>query len=161
MKKSCVFLAALALSACATEYGPMQNGHGYSDIQVSDNMFRVSFDGNGATKRAQAEDYALMRSAEIAIIHGFDYFLIVSEQTSATIAAYTTPTTTTGSATVMGNTVYGSATTVGGQTYIISAPSTRNTIVCFKEKPPGTPYNARMVIKSLDAKYGWAYVLAQ
>src|SRR5262249_36553488 len=123
MKTRCLYLSVLALAACATEYVPMKNGHGYSDLQVSEKVFRVSFVGNGATKREQAEDYALMRSAQVAIIHGFEYFIIVSEQSSATISSYTTPTTTSGSATVIGNTVYGTATTIGGQTYIISAPS--------------------------------------
>jgi hypothetical protein len=37
----------------------------------------------------------------------------------------------------VGNTVYGHTTTPGGQTYVVSKPSTRNTIVGFKVKPEG------------------------
>ena len=150
-------VTALLIGGCATGYQSQGFKGGYSDTQVAENIFVVSFKGNGYTSAERAEDFALLRSAHVAVDHGFSYFVIVSDQNSTSTSAYTTPTTTTASATVVGNTAYGSATTIGGQTYIIAKPRTRNTIVCLKEKPSsGFYYDAAIVIRSLDEKYGIA-----
>jgi hypothetical protein len=47
------------------------------------------------------------------------------------------------------------STTTGGQTYNISKPSSKNIIICFKEKPEnGISYSAKFIHESLSDKYG-------
>ena len=46
-----------------------------------------------ATQREEcAEDFTLLRSAELAQQHGFLYFVIMDEKAGASLAAFTTPT---------------------------------------------------------------------
>jgi len=162
-------IAAL-LAGCATAYQPQGATGGFSSSQLDENVFQVSFKGNGYTDRDKANDYALLRSAEIALEKGYSYFIIVDAQQYSKNSSFTTPVTATtnirsntyGSAYGNGNNVnysgntQGTATTTfsGGETYNISKPRTTNTIVCFKEKPQGFSYNAEFVAKSLKEKYG-------
>ena len=161
---------ALLLVSCATTYQPKSFTGGFSSAQLDVNVFQVSFRGNGYTHQERANDFALLRSAEVALENGYEYFSIVDGQRYSETKAFTTPSTSTtqldahtfGTVTGYGNTAsysgntYGTATTTtyGGQTYSIPRPTASNTIVGFKEKPQGFAYNAPMVIKSLKAKYG-------
>jgi len=155
-----IAIAAIALSGCATPYQRVGFTGGYSETQLGDNIFQVSFRGNGYTSRERASDFALLRSAELALEHEFRYFVIIESEKGTKIGTYTTPSTsyTTGSAYGYGNYAYGSATTTtyGGQTYIISKPRATNTILCFKEKPEinGLVFDAKFVINSIRKKYG-------
>ncbi len=149
-----LFAAAALVAGCATAYQQHGFGGGYSDTQLGENVFQVSFKGNGYTSAERAADFALLRSAELALEHGFPYFSIVSGENSSRRSSYTTPTTTTGSATVVGNTVYGSATTTGGETYVTVKPSTQNTILGFKTKPTEFSYESEYVVRALRQKYG-------
>ncbi len=144
----------LTFAGCATPYQRVAFAGGFSETQLAENVFKVSFRGNGYTGREQASDFALLRAAEVTIENGFRYFAVVDEQSYASHSTYTTPTTTYGSATAYGNTAYGSATTYGGQTYLISKPSSNNMIVCFKDKPEGFVFEAAFVARSLRQKYG-------
>jgi len=169
MKLLIPFIAAMALVGCATAYQPQGATGGFSEAQLDEDVFQVTFKGNGYTDRDRANDFALLRSAEIALEKGYKYFVIVDAQQYSKNSSFTTPTTATtninantyGSAYGYGNTVnyygstYGTATTTysGGQTFHISKPGTTNTIVCFKEKPEGFSYNAEFLTKSLKEKY--------
>jgi uncharacterized protein YceK len=155
---SIVFLLAL-LSGCATAYQQQSFSGGYSETQLGENIFQVSFRGNGYTRRERASDFSLLRSAEVALEHGFRYFVIVESEKGSKLGTYTTPTTsyTTGSAYASGNYAYGNATTTtyGGQTYLISKPRATNTILCFKDKPEtgGLVFDAQFVSNSIRQKY--------
>src|SRR3990172_5158619 len=148
------------LSGCATAYKREGFTGGNSETQLGENIFQVSFRGNGYTNEIRASNFSLLRSAEVALENGFRYFAIVESAKGSKVSAYTTPTTsdTTGSAYGSGNYAYGSATTTtyGGQTYFVSKPSTTNTILCFKEKPEtgGLVFDAEFVARSLKQKYG-------
>ena len=160
----------LALGGCATAYEPHGWDGGFSESQLDTNVFNVTFKGNEHTDREIANDYALLRSAEVAMENGFQYFVITEAQQYSEESTYTTPTTTTtnvnsnsigtereiGKNTIYkGNTKGTSTTTVsGGQTVNISKPRTSNTIVCFNEKPEGFSYNAQLVAQSLRKKHG-------
>lgn len=80
-----ILIAALAavLTACATAtpYQPLQNGYGYTDQQLEKNRYRVTFVGNSETPRRTVENYLLYRAARITINHGYDYFVIVNQNT--------------------------------------------------------------------------------
>lgn len=155
----CALIVGL-LSGCATTYQPTSVTGGYSETQLGENIFHVTFRGNGYTNEERAFDFSLLRSAEVAMEHGFRYFVIVDSGKDSTVSAFTSPSHshTTGSVYGSGNYAYGRATTTthGGQTYYISKPSASNTILCFKEKPVinGMMFDAEFVAKSIKQKYG-------
>lgn len=151
----------LALTGCMTAYQPDGLTGGYSEVQLSENVWRVSFKGNGYTSRERAVDMALLRSADLTIQQGYNYFAFSdSKSRTDTVGVGTTPTTsyTSGSAYRSGNNVYGSATTTttGGQAIFISTPTANNTVVMFKNKPEnvsGMVYSASFICDSLGKKY--------
>jgi hypothetical protein len=99
----------------------------------------VTFRGNGYTRQERASDFALLRSAEVALEHGYPFFVIVDGQRYTEQSAWTSPSTSTtnlnattyGTLSTFGNTgsysgnTYGTATTTtyGGQTFLIRRPT--------------------------------------
>ena len=147
------------LAGCATTYQPKSFSGGFNETQLDTNVFRVSFHGNGYTRAERAEELALLRSAELTLKNGFTHFTIIDGRSREQLGSYTTPTQsyTTATTTAYGNTAYGTArtTSYGGQTFLISKPSTTNTIMCFNGKPDiqALVYNAQFVCNSLGKKY--------
>lgn len=151
MKTLLVVFSIVLLSGCATDYQKDSYTGGFSSTQLGENMYQVSFRGNGFTSRRRATDFTLLRSAELTLEKGFRYFVIVDAEKDTNVAAMTTPTTsyTTGG-------VYGATThSYGGQTFLVSKPNVTNTILCLKDKPNGgVVYDAQFVVRSLRHKYG-------
>lgn len=145
---------------CCTSYHSQGITGGYSSIRLAENIFQITFKGNGYTSSQRAADFCLLRSAEIAKENGYLYFIIIENQSTERKSTYTSPTTKTyesniysKSGTVIGS---GRSTTSGGQTYDISRPSANNTIVCFKTKEEANTialYDVNWVIKSIREKY--------
>ena len=160
MRTLVAFSLIIILGGCATAYQPQGFSGGFSETQLDTNVFRVSFNGNGYTHADRAEELALLRSAELTLKNGFTHFAIIDGRSREQLGTYTTPTQsyTTANATAYGNSAYGTArtTTYGGQTFLISKPSTTNTIMCFKGKPDiqALIYDAQFVCNSLGQKYG-------
>lgn len=160
MRNLIVFVLFFAfIQGCATSYQNDGLTGGYSETQLDDNVFKVSFRGNAFTDAGKASDFTLLRSAEITLEQGSRYFVIIDANSYTTSSAHSTPTTSSTMASVssVGGTSYGSATTTtyGGDSYIITKPNTSNTIIIFKEKPEqGFSYNAESVYKALAKKYG-------
>jgi hypothetical protein len=160
MRKVLLAFISFLIISCATTYQSNSLTGGYSEMRLGENMFKVSFKGNGYTHAQRAEDLCLLRCAELTVNNGFRYFVIVDERSDSSISTFTTPTqsNTTGNAYVVGNNVYVNATTTtyGGNTYVIRKPSARNTILCFKEKPQGSGivYEAQYVASSIRQTYG-------
>jgi len=160
--KKIIFLAAFVIfiNGCATTYQADGLTGGFSETQLGENIFQVSFRGNAYTRKNRASDFTLLRSAELTLEHGFRYFIITESEKDTTVSTFTTPTHshTTGSAYFSGNSMYGSAntTTSGGQTFLMRKPNTTNTIVCFREKPKinNLVYDAEFVVNSIKKKYG-------
>src|ERR1043166_4513540 len=122
------FACALAMMlGCATPYQPKGYTGGYQDLQIGDNMFRVSFEGNGFTSAERTSEYLLLRDAEVTLDKGFRWFIIASDQQ-------------------MSQTSGGS---YKGGGVVASFPTSVNVISCFKEKPEGTAYDARSVANAL------------
>lgn len=161
MKKALITaVSAITLTACMTPYTSDGLLGGYSETQVAENVWKVSFQGNGYTSRERAENMALLRSAELTLQEGYSYFAFADSRSQVdTTAGMVTPVTTTatGSGYRSGNMVSGSATSVssGGQMIFISSPSTNNTVVMFKAKPDnaGVVYDAKFICNSLGKKY--------
>ena len=156
---SILALVMAFLQGCATTYQGSGFSGGYSETQLDENVFKVTFRGNGYTSRERASDFALLRSAELTLQSGYKYFAVIDANSYTSNSTYTTPTTSNTTANVYGsdNYAYGNTTTTtyGGQAYNISRPSTSNTIVCFKEKPENVfNYNAEFIYKNIIQKYG-------
>lgn len=151
-------LFCLLLAGCATAHQPYSyfGGGGYRDVQLAENVFKVTVEANAYTSNSAATDLALLRSAELALEHKFKYFVIGTTSDDSYFSSLTTPTTTNVYATRYGNTVRGTAQTTGGQTYSFHFPAPTMTITCFTEKPAlnGTIYDAAIVSKSLRAQHG-------
>jgi hypothetical protein len=158
------------LASCSTAYEPVGfRSRGYSTTQLDENVFQVTFRGNGYTRQERASDFALLRSAEVALEHGYPFFVIVDGQRYTEQSAWTSPSTsitnlnatTHGTLSTFGNigtysgNTCGTATTTtyGGQTFLIRRPTASNTILCFKERPEGFVYNAAFIVKSMKEKY--------
>lgn len=67
------------MTGCTTPYGSMGWKGGYEDLQLNDNTYRVSFQGNGVTPRETVEIYALYRCAELTVEKGYDHFIVVDK----------------------------------------------------------------------------------
>jgi hypothetical protein len=80
-------LAVLLIASCAT--GPVYKARapgetvGYTDRQLTDNRYRVTFSGNSATKREDVENYLLRRAAEVTLGSGFTHFVFDDRDTVA------------------------------------------------------------------------------
>jgi len=79
--------SALILAACATAtpYGPAERGGGYgfSEQQIEQNRYRITFRGNSSTARETVENSLLYRAAELTVRQGFDHFIVVENETEA------------------------------------------------------------------------------
>ena len=81
------FAALLLLGGCAepTPYAPRVRGTatGYTDRQLAENRFRVTFTGNTVTSRETVENYLLLRAAEVTLAAGRDFFVFDTRNTRA------------------------------------------------------------------------------
>jgi len=114
---------------------------GYIDTQVAENAFEVSFEGNGHTNQHRAIDFCLLRCAEVAKRYEFPFFIVVDNSQSQST-----------------DYISGGGASGGmflASTSAITSPTTRNRILCFKEKPnvEGVVYESEFVIKSIRKKY--------
>ena len=86
MKKLLIFsLAAITLSACETPnvYGPAASptASGYSETQVEQGRWRVTFHGGSGIDVNRVGDLALLRAAELTMAQGYDWFRVTDRYT--------------------------------------------------------------------------------
>ena len=84
----------VTLAACTTPtaYVPASGsdqGLGYSDQRLAQNRYRVTFNGNSATKRATVENYLLLRAAEVTRDAGYSWFEFDTRDTQAKTTYHT------------------------------------------------------------------------
>jgi len=154
--------AVIFISGCATSYHSTGFTGGYSETQLAPDVFRIHFAGNGYTSGERAQDFAMLRAADLALQHGFKYFAIIDESSSTAVSSFTTPgsATTTGSAYVSGGygNYYGSysdqTTYTPPQTYYVFKPRAGLLIRCFTDKPEAIyTFDAVFLQQSLKQKY--------
>lgn len=98
MRNTILILGAslVILAACetATPYSPSgeNSNYGFSEQQIENNRFRVTFNGNSLTSRETVENYLLFRAAELTRERGFDYFVVVKDDTEKETRYYSTGT---------------------------------------------------------------------
>lgn len=82
--KSClsqVIIALLFIAGCAgpTSYHPRLEGTGYSDYQVAEDHYQVSYTANSLTSRNKIAQYLLYRAAQIALESSREYFVVLGQ----------------------------------------------------------------------------------
>ena len=106
MKKSLFMLCAFALlAACATDYkqARRENGNGYFDTKLQEGAYEVSFNGNEQTTIKKANDFALLRSAEVCLENGYQSFEVVKKLDDSDDAAALVTTTAVAAAVTIAN----------------------------------------------------------
>src|SRR5437868_6907261 len=137
-KIACALLAAASLAGCATPYQKTGLTGGYNEVQLDTNVFRVSFQGNGYTGPDTVGDFLLLRSAEITLEHGFQFFQVAGSRDDTTSDGVQLPSTSTTK--VGGNQAV--TTYSGGGLLTVRKPASSQVIVCSVEKPTWFSYNA-------------------
>jgi len=147
-------IGALISLGCATTYQSKGFTGGFSETQLAENIFQVRFRGNAYTSMERATDFTLLRSAELALQHGYPYFVVIDDAQHVDTSTYTTQPKATTNVDVFAGTA--TTTYAGGETYVYRKPSVANTIVCFKERPGNAPvvFEAAFIQQSIRAKYG-------
>lgn len=80
MRKMIMLFCCFALLvACATPYKQAKKAtsNGYFDTKLQDGMYEVLFNGNENTSTAKANNYALLRAAEVCLENNYQSFEIV------------------------------------------------------------------------------------
>ncbi len=148
--RGCPLLHGLLLLACScvTGYQPYawhNPSGGYSDAQLSDNVFRVSFLGNGVTSYERASDFALLRASELALEHGYSYFVIEDSEMGVHTGYLMMPPGQSTAGSVPGR----------GRHLPVSYPAPWYRVICYEERPQtdAEVIDARVLRDSLRRKY--------
>jgi hypothetical protein len=136
-----------------TPYRPAADGYGYSEQQIEENRYRVTFAGNDLTSAEAVQNYLLYRAAEVTLDHGYDYFTMADRDLDRSTTYWGSGPTTylgTGFGRRSGGFIgLGTSTARPIDSYTAHAD-----IVMFEgEKPEGdvNAYDARDVLRRLDA----------
>jgi hypothetical protein len=146
-------LGMLAGCGQATPYQPAVYGYGYSEQQIEDNRYRVTFAGNELTAADTVQNYLLYRAAELTLDRGYDYFTVVERNLDRSTTYWGTGDTHLGSGhfTRRGDFVGG----LGFTTYSarpIDSYTTYADVVMFEGEKPAADvnaYDARSVLRQL------------
>jgi hypothetical protein len=159
-----ILSSSLLLAGCATPYRSNGLMGGYSNIKLSKDMYKVSFQGNGYTNSEKVENYLLYRCAELTNNSGYRYFIILEKKEDTKNNILTTPTTirSIGNNTYSGqiglgsfysgNNYYTAHTTINpGETYLIQKHTNTAIIKMLKsnEKYP-LAIEANSILSSMN-----------
>jgi hypothetical protein len=91
---SSIILVAYILTGCSTgrAYHDSNNPWklGYSDTQLSEKVYRISYAGYGIPQN-ECDDYALLRAADISKSKGSAFFKVLNEQQTSSIQTHYIP----------------------------------------------------------------------
>lgn len=81
--KNFIFLIGIALliAGCAVNYSKHGFTGGYDETQLQEDIFKVTFRGNKYTSNQRIENFGLLRCAEVTLENGYNYFIIIKEET--------------------------------------------------------------------------------
>ncbi|MDX1515211.1 MAG: hypothetical protein R3288_00145 [Woeseiaceae bacterium] len=157
----------LSLGACASSpnyvAADSADDYGHFSRKISENRYRVHYNGNRRTSFQDTRDYALLRAAELTLAEGYDWFEIVDRE-SLTHESRREPETRFGyerayyvneNCTLTGCTRRVHPTTYARMDFDTGRPETRHThsleIVMGEGELPdsGTAYDAQQVVKAI------------
>ena len=75
-----IIIISLLLAGCASTYGPKTSMGGYEEIDLGQNMIKVSFYGNQHTSKEMITQRLLYRCAEVTQESGFDTFVGLQDE---------------------------------------------------------------------------------
>lgn len=158
--KTLLIVVVAMLAGCATGYQSRGFTGGFSETRLDEQVYRISFQGNGFTSAEKASDYTLMKAAELTAVAGYAYFVIMDSADTTQRIKQQTPgySQTTGTVNTYGNTANFNATTrhYGGSQYVISKPGQAITIYMLKEKPADVfAFDAAFVYRQMYEKWGF------
>jgi len=84
-------LTALLLAGCATEYQAKGPDGGYADTRLGPALWRVDITANDYTRPDLVREFALLRSAELAVQHGYPYFAVADPESGTASPRFTEP----------------------------------------------------------------------
>ena len=145
-------LGVLAGCGQPTPYQPAVDGYGYSEQQIEDNRYRVSFAGNDLTPAQTVQNNLLYRAAELTLDRGYDYFTVVDRTLDRSTAYWGTGDTLgSGHFTRQGDFVGGIGFTTYSARPIDSYTAYADVVMFEGEKPAGDvhAYDARSVLRQL------------
>jgi len=147
MTKKNIFITTLIfliistlMSSCSftrhTGYQAKTMTGGYSETQLASDVYSVRFQGNGYTMTERANDFCLLRCAELTIQNGYKYFTIISNKEGS-------------------NGALASTNAIGNTIAIAGYPSDNNVIKLLKDKPETNAivYEASFMANSIKSKY--------
>ncbi|MCY4362884.1 MAG: hypothetical protein OXE42_11985 [Gammaproteobacteria bacterium] len=137
--RAAIYLVILLLAGCATSYQPKGLTGGFSEIQIAEGTYQITFEGNAYTDKRKTIDFTLLRSAEITLENGYRYFVITDSGAERDYRQ-------------RDRVLHAS----GAVSFIVKKPSASNTIICFREDVKSEPdfYDAKYVAESIRKKYG-------
>ena len=136
-------LLILLFGGCAQPLQPEIFSEQISPIWLDANRFQVGVPRESTEQ--QLIDLVLLRSAEIALQNGFNYFVVVYNDVYTDDSVATSSGASSAAATEF--------TVHNGMRYRHTSPASANTIICFRRKPQGFAYVALFVKASLRVKY--------
>jgi hypothetical protein len=146
-------LGVLAGCGQPTPYQPAAGGYGYSEQQIEDNRYRVTFAGNDLTAADTVQNYLLYRAAELTLDNGYDYFTVVDRNLDRSTTYWGTGDTHLGSGYFSrdGDYVGGIGLTTYSARPIDSYTAYADVVMFEGEKPAAdvNAYDARSVLRQL------------
>lgn len=76
-----ILMISLNVSSCATSYSRLGFKGGFTEVKLDDNVYKVSYNGNGFTSSNQVTDMLLMRCADITLLNKQKYFTVINADT--------------------------------------------------------------------------------
>ena len=151
--KTLGLIALLAISGC-TSYQESGWTGGFTDTQLDENVWEVSFSGNGYTSAQRVRDFALLRASEIALTNGYAYFAVADDRDDSKTSTQQTEGRSSYSASCAGNMCSGAGTYTPGTTYDVRKHGNSRIAIMYRDKPADTfVYNAQMIFDSIVASY--------
>lgn len=159
-------LAFLLISGCTT-YQPVGFGGGFSETPLRQDVYRIDSRGNAFASARLVNDIALVRAAELTLQKGYSSFVVLDQaawekQELISTGGGQSYSTSTGTASVLGNTIIGSSQTTTTysppQTFNVSKPQTSMIVKMFKAGEAGSnnALNPREIIQTIGPRVGYS-----
>ncbi len=160
-KFSVIFFTVFILfqSGCATvksDYHPLKKLEGgYSELDMHYGVYYIEYQGNEWMEPEKAENYALLRAAELVLENGYPYFMVRNHRTDLKIEERSEEYED-----YERDCVFDECDRLGRdryRRYTVKIPITRVTIASFREKPADSDtevLDAHGIRTKIRQKYG-------
>jgi hypothetical protein len=148
-------LMAIALTACATNYGEYSfwSDGGFTETELQPNLFNVRFRGNEFTSIERTSEFAMLRASELCIGRDLPFMEIFNVSDEERVSGYVPGSSTTNAnATLVGNSVFANSSTIYNPGTTLFSPESGLTAQCIPSESE-TSWDARFLENSLKTKY--------